>query len=145
LGERAALNHTRKSRRDLLVLQTLSGVEMISKTIEAMLNEGALFTRSKWLPQKTRRAIIVRLAFLFQGLGSFGKSQNISQALQNILNTMTKSDDWGSGKETPGNTFVQFVKGVFEALGITDNFESGALSGTTIRKDILAAVEEFKK
>lgn len=145
LGERAALYDTKRSRRDLLVLQALSGLEMISETVEAMLDDGTLFTRSKWLLQKTRRAIIVRLVFLFQWSRSFDKNPDTLQALQNIINTMTKSDDWGGGKKTLGNTFVQFVKDVFEALGMTDTSEAGALSGTTIRKDILAAIKEFEE
>jgi hypothetical protein len=53
-------------------------------------------------------------------------------------------DDWGVGKKTLGNTFVQFVKDVFEALGLTDTDE-GQLGGTTIHNDILTAIKEFKE
>jgi hypothetical protein len=145
LWECADTEDTKRTRRDLFVLQALSGLEMISGTIEAMLVEGTLFERSKWVLQKTRRAIIVRLAFLLEWSRNPNKNPNTLSALQSFLKTMTKMDDWGVGKETSGNTFLQLVKDVFEALGLTDPSRDGALSGTTIRKDILAAVKEFEE
>jgi len=134
-----------ETRRDLFVLQALSGLEMISGTIWAMLNEGALFKRSTWIMQKTRRVIIVRLAFLFELSRNPDKKPDTLSALQNFLRTMTKTYDWGLGKKTRGNLFVQFVKDVFEALGLTVASGDREISGTTIRKDIIDAVKEFKK
>jgi len=135
----------RQTRRDLFALQALSGLEMISGTIDAMLNEGNLFKRSKWLPQKTRREIIVRLAFLFESSNNPDKNPDTLSALQTFRDTMTKTYDWGVGKKTLGNAFVQFAKDVFDALGLTDTSTDGALSGTTIRKDIITAIKEFKE
>lgn len=145
LWECANTEDAKRTRRDLLVLQTLSGLEMISETIQAMLDEGTLFERSKWITQKTRRVIIVRLAFLFELSRNPEKVPDTLSALQNSLRTMTKGYDWGVGKKTLGNTFVQFVKDVFEVLGLTDTSAAGALSGTTIRKDMLDAVKEFEE
>lgn len=144
LAECVILNGAKRSRRDLLVLQTLSGLEMISETTKFMLKDGTLFDRNKWLFQKTRRVIIDRLAFLFEWSKRPNQNPSTVPALQHILRTMTKNGDWGDGKNTFGNTFVQFAKDVFEALGMTDLSEDGALSGTTIRKDILASIEEFE-
>ncbi len=144
LAERVILNGAKRSRRDLLVLQTLSGLEMISETTKFLLKDGTLFDRNKWLFQKTRRVIIDRLAFLFEWSKRPDQNPGTMSALQHVLKTMTKSGDWGDGRKTFGNTFVQFAKDVFEALGMTDLSEDGALSGTTIRKDILASIEEFE-
>ncbi len=142
----ADIEDAKRTRRDLFVLQALSGLEMISGTIETMLNKGTLFKRSKSITQKARRVIIVRLAFLFELSRNPDKAPDILSALQNFLRTMTKGYEWGIGKKKSlGNTFVQFVKGVFEVLGLTDTSAAGALSGTTIRRDILAAVKEFEE
>lgn len=144
LWECADPEDARQTRRDLLVLQALSWLEMISKTIEAMRDEGILFKRSMWITQKARRAIIGRLAVLFEWSRNTDKNPDTLSALQNYVKTMTKMDDWGVGKKTLGNTFVQFVKDVFEALGLTDTDE-GQLGGTTIHNDILTAIKEFKE
>jgi hypothetical protein len=42
----------RQTRRDLWVLRALSGLAMISGTIDAMLKEGTLFKRYNWVIQK---------------------------------------------------------------------------------------------
>ena len=145
LSDYADAEDAGETRHDLFVLQALSRLEMISETIWAMLNKGALFERSKWITQKMRRVIIVRLAFLFELSRDPGKVPDTLSALKNFLRTMTKTYDWGVGEETLGDTFVQFAKNVFEVLGLTDTSRDGALSGTTIRKDILDAVKEFEK
>lgn len=146
LWERVDANEARRTRRDLFALQALSGLEMISETIDVMLNEGNLFKRSKWILQKTRREITVRLAVLFEYSKNPNKAPDTLSALQSFHNTMTKSYDWGAGKKTTlGNDFVQFVKDVFDALGLTDTSKDGALSGTTIRKDIDSAIKDFKE
>jgi hypothetical protein len=144
LLERDVLNDIKNSRRDLFVLQILSGLEMISESIDDMLKEGTLFKRNKSLIQKARRATVTRLAFLFEWSKSPDRTPNTVSALQHVLDTMTKADDWGEGKESFGNAFVKFIKDVFKALGMTDTDEFQELSGTTIRSDILVAVKELE-
>jgi len=145
LWESVSSEEAKQVRRDLFILQALSGLEMISKAVETMYDEGTLFKRSRWILPKSRRAIISRLAYLFEMSRNPDKVTAASAAMQNLVDTMTKTYDWGIGRKTPGNIFVQFVKDVFEALGLTDTSEDGTLSGTTIRKDMLTAIRGSKE
>lgn len=85
------------------------------------------------------------MAYLLESSKNPDKPPGTLSALQNFVQTMTKMDDWGAGRKTPGDIFVQFVKEVFEALGLTDTYVGGGLCGTTIRQDIIAAIEEFEE
>jgi|WetSurMetagenome_2_1015567.scaffolds.fasta_scaffold106044_3 hypothetical protein len=136
LWEIADADDKKSTRQDLWVLNALSGLEMISKIIEDMYHEGTLFKRGNWIMQKTRRVIITRLAFLYEWSNDHHQDPDTLLALKKYIKTMTKMDDWGAGRETSGDIFIQFVKDVFKALGLTDSSEEAEISGTTIRSDI---------
>lgn len=136
----------RKTRPDLFVLQVLSGLEMISNVIREIHDEGNLFKRNTWVTKKTRRLIIQRLAFLFEWSRNPDRSPDKLSTFQNFIETMTKTDDWGHGRETnKGNIFIEFAQEVFKALGYRDPSSDNNLSGATIREDINAAIEELKE
>jgi hypothetical protein len=145
LWECADAEDIKQTRRDLWVLQALSGLEMMSGAMEAILKEGTLFKRNKWIMQKARRNIIVRLACLFELSRNPGQSPDTKSTLLNFVKTMTKMDDWGAGGETEGDVFIQFVRDVFIVLGLTDTSRDSILCGTTIRQDIKAAIKEFEE
>lgn len=135
-----------KTRHDVFALQALSSLEMISYVIRGMYEEGTLFKRNTWVTKKTRRLIIQRLAFLFEWSRNRDMSPDKLSALQNFMETMTKTDDWGHGRESnEGNIFVRFAQEVFNALGFRDVSSDNDLSGTTIRSDIIAVIKELKE
>ena len=143
LWELASSEDARQTRRDLWVLQALSGLEMIAKTTEAMQSERILFKRGNEIIKKTRRVIISRLAYLFESAMVPGKNHDTLLALKYLKTTITKSRDYGDGKKTLGNDFINFVREVLGALGLADDSELKP-SGTTIRNDIITAIEEFE-
>ena len=146
LWECCDVEEVKHTRSDLFVLQTLSSLELIHKTLDDMLKEGILFKRDKWITQKARRSVIERLAVLFVWSRKRNKKSSTLSALQNLLKTITKAADYGDGRKTnEGNMFVAFVKEAFTALGLTGTSIDDSLSGTTIRKDILESIKEFKK
>lgn len=130
------------TRPDLFLLQALSDQEMLLEAVEDMINEGSLFRRDKLAMKKARRMTIQRLAFLFELSMNPEHTPQIISVLENILETMTKADDWGGGKKTnPGNVFINIAQEVFEVLGCK---KEPPVSGETIRKDIQDTIKEIQ-